>query len=82
MTNCKEDEQSATEIHEAYPPLGVLYIAATLRKESIDVDVIEARTSGLSHEQVLSTIPKEVPDFVEITVAIGEAYWGAWARRT
>jgi len=53
-----------------------------LRKESIDVDVIEARTSGLSHEQVLSTIPKEVPDFVEITVAIGEAYWGAWARRT
>jgi len=54
-------------MHEAYPPLGLLYIAATLRKEGIDAVVIEARTSGLSHDQVLKRIEEEVPDFVGIT---------------
>lgn len=56
-----------TEMHEVYPPLGLLYIAAVLKQNDIDVHLIEARTRGLSHEEVIEEVKKEDPDFVGIT---------------
>ncbi len=57
----------ATEMHEVYPPLGLAYIAATLIENGIDVSLIEARTRGLSHDEVIEQIEKEAPHFVGIT---------------
>ena len=57
----------ATEMHEVYPPLGLAYIAGTLMENGIDVSLIEARTRGLSHDEVIHEIEKEGPQFVGIT---------------
>ncbi|MCK4389578.1 MAG: cobalamin-dependent protein [Desulfobacterales bacterium] len=57
----------ATEMHEVYPPLGLAYIAGTLMDNGIDVSLIEARTRGLSHDEVIKKIEKEAPQFVGIT---------------
>ena len=54
-------EQSArqvTEMHEVYPPLGLLYIAAVLEENGIDVHLIEARAMGLSHDKVIEEVRK------------------------
>lgn len=61
------DEASATEMHEVYPPLGLLYIAAVLWENGIDVRLIEARAMGLSHDEVIREVKKETCDFVGIT---------------
>ncbi|MEW6674785.1 MAG: radical SAM protein [Nitrospirota bacterium] len=54
-------------MHEVYPPLGLLYIAAVLEQNGIDVHLIEARSMGLSHDQVIEEVMKEPCDFVGIT---------------
>lgn len=58
---------TATEMHEVYPPLGLAYIAATLLRNGVVVRLIEARTRGLSHEEVIERIEKDGPQFVGIT---------------
>ena len=58
----------STEMHEVYPSLGLLYIAGVLRKNGIDVSVIEARTTGLTYDEVISRVEEEKPDFAGITV--------------
>lgn len=57
----------STEMHEVYPPLGIAYIAAVLKQNGIDVHLIESRTMGLSHDEVIEEVRKENPDFVGIT---------------
>ena len=64
----KQDTHKATEMHEVYPPLGLLYIAAVLEQNDIDVHLVEARSMGLSHGEVIEEVRKENPDFVGITV--------------
>ena len=63
----KEGVPASTQMHEVYPPLGLLYIAAVLEENSIDVCLIEARAMGLSHDEVIEEVRKENPDFVGIT---------------
>ncbi|MDI6889660.1 MAG: radical SAM protein [Thermodesulfovibrionales bacterium] len=57
----------STQMHEVYPPLGLLYIAAVLKQNGIDVRLIEARSRGLSHDEVIEEVRKENPHFVGIT---------------
>ena len=64
----KQETFKATEMHEVYPPLGLLYIAAVLKQNNIDVCLIEARTENLSYDKVIEEVKKEDPDFVGITV--------------
>jgi len=63
----KEGASQSTQMHEVYPPLGLLYIAAALQQNGIDVRLIEARAMGLSHDEVIEQIKNENPDFVGIT---------------
>jgi len=58
----------STQMHEVYPPLGLLYVAAVLKQNGIDVSLIEARAKGFSHYEVVEEVRKEKPDFVGITV--------------
>lgn len=50
-----------------WPPLGVLYLAAVLEKEGIDVDVIDAFARGLSLKETVEAIKKNSPKIVGIS---------------
>ena len=68
LDSCEVQSASqATEMHEVYPPLGLLYIAAILKQNDIDVLLIEARSRGLSFDKVIDEVRKETPDFIGIT---------------
>jgi len=67
FSNQKEGVSKSTEMHEVYPPLGLLYIAAVLKENGIGVRLIEARARGLSHPEVIEEVRKENPCFVGIT---------------
>jgi len=63
----KQGASKRTQMHEVYPPLGLLYIGAILEQNDIDVRLIEARSRGLSPQEVVKIIEKESPQFVGIT---------------
>ncbi|MFQ6066912.1 MAG: B12-binding domain-containing radical SAM protein, partial [bacterium] len=63
----KQGANQRTQMHEVYPPLGLLYIAAILEQSGIDIRLIEARSRGLSPQEVVEIIEKENPQFVAIT---------------
>ncbi len=51
-----------------YPPLGILYIAACLKRTGrYDVSVIDCQAEGLTHEQCADRVAKIRPDAVGIT---------------
>src|ERR1041385_6379907 len=50
------------------PNLGILYIAAVLEQDGVDVQVVPADVLGLTQEQVEKIIVDEKPDVVGITV--------------
>lgn len=57
----------STQMHEVYPSLGLLHIAAVLEQNEVRVRLIEARASGLSPDEVIEEVGKENADFVGIT---------------
>ena len=63
----KQGANQRTQMHEVYPPLGLLYIAAILKQNGIDVRLVEARSRGLSSQEVVKILEKESPQFVGIT---------------
>lgn len=51
------------------PPLGLAYIAATLRENNgVDVSIIDAKSLNLSHEETRDLVQDAQPDLVGITV--------------
>ncbi|MEK6820439.1 MAG: radical SAM protein [Nanoarchaeota archaeon] len=50
-----------------FPPIGLAYIAAVLKKKGIEVKILEANAFNLSHEQIKKQIEEEKPDIVGIT---------------
>jgi radical SAM superfamily enzyme YgiQ (UPF0313 family) len=60
-----------------YPPMGLLYIAAYLEKNSdCEIKVIDSYTEGLSHDQVKQKIELEKPDIVGIYISTFYLYDG------
>ncbi|MDP2755235.1 MAG: cobalamin B12-binding domain-containing protein, partial [Nitrospirota bacterium] len=49
------------------PSLGILYLAAVLRKEGYSVSVIEASSSGLSLKELIEEIVKNKPEYLGIS---------------
>ncbi len=62
---CINNEVGQTGV---FPPLGLAYLAAVLRNNSIQVKIIDALACGLSIEDVCEKIKDEKPDFCGITV--------------
>ena len=63
-----EHIEQAVKEHAVFPPMSLAYIAAYLRENGIDTRIIDARSLGLSSEDVTRTVEGEEPDFVGITV--------------
>lgn len=66
--NKGDNVKNALKAHEIYPPLGLAYIAAVLRENDIMVKIIDARSMGMSGEEVVEAVKRESPDFVGISV--------------
>jgi len=50
-----------------FPPFGLAYIAAVLKKENIPVKILESNAFDLNHEQIKKEINEYNPDIVGIT---------------
>lgn len=57
----------AKELTPLFPPLGLAHIAAVLRKNDIDVKILEANINNLNHEQIKKEINNYGPNFIGIT---------------
>ena len=55
------------KITPIFPPLGLAYMAAVLKKEGVPVKILEANAHDLTHEQIREEIEKYNPDLVGIT---------------
>ncbi len=55
------------EITPVFPPMGLAYIAAVLKKNNVPVEILEANAWDLTHEQISNYIKSYSPDFVGIT---------------
>ncbi len=55
------------EITPIFPPLGLAYIAAVLKKNNIPVKILESNAYDLTHEQIKEAIKKEKPEVVGLT---------------
>jgi anaerobic magnesium-protoporphyrin IX monomethyl ester cyclase len=55
------------EITPIFPPLGLAYIAAVLKKNNIEVKILEANALNLNHFQIKNKIESYSPDIVGIT---------------
>jgi anaerobic magnesium-protoporphyrin IX monomethyl ester cyclase len=60
--NLDIDQREAKKSIGAWPPLGVLYLAAVLEKEGVDVSVLDQAAEGLSVKDTLSWIKSQNPD--------------------
>jgi radical SAM superfamily enzyme YgiQ (UPF0313 family) len=49
------------------PPLGLAYIAATLEREGVDVTIIDATVSDMSHQGLGEVLQKTHPDVIGVT---------------
>lgn len=55
------------EITPIFPPLGLAYIAAVLKKNNIEVKILEANAHDLNHLQIVDCIKEYSPDLIGIT---------------
>jgi len=51
-----------------FPPLGLAYIGAFLRKNGVDVVIIDSLALGLNETEICEIAAKESPEFIGITV--------------
>ena len=57
----------AKELTPIFPPMGLAYMAAVLKKNYFDVEILEANAFNLTHEQIKKEIENYNPDYVGIT---------------
>ena len=55
------------EITPIFPPLGLAYIAAVLKKNNVEVKILEANALDLTHSQIEKEIENYSPNIVGIT---------------
>jgi len=55
------------EITPIFPPFGLAYIAAVLKKNNVPVKILESNVFDLNHEQIKKEIEEYSPDIVGIT---------------
>ena len=50
------------------PPIGLAYLAASLRENGFEARIIDAKSLNMTYEQVCGVIEAEKPDLVGITI--------------
>lgn len=52
----------------SYPPVGLAYLAAVLKQKGVPVNIIDAKSLALSHDEVINMVMAEEPEVVGVTV--------------
>ncbi|MCJ7719307.1 cobalamin B12-binding domain-containing protein, partial [Candidatus Bathyarchaeota archaeon] len=60
--NAGLDEREGKKAVGAWPPLGVLYLAAVLKEKGVEVSVLDQAAKGLTMRETVSWIRAENPD--------------------
>jgi len=56
--------------NQLYPPLGILYLSAVLKRENFHVDVIDQAAYGFDLQQILNWIKRKDPDVLGFSTLI------------
>ncbi|MFX0017241.1 MAG: B12-binding domain-containing radical SAM protein [Promethearchaeota archaeon] len=59
-----ENSRELANIQHIYPPLGMCYISAILKKENYSVDIIDQSATGYDSRQIINWIKKKDPDIL------------------
>jgi radical SAM superfamily enzyme YgiQ (UPF0313 family) len=59
--------ERVTKLGLKVPPLGLAYIASTLEKEGVDVTILDATVSDMSHQELGAVLQKIHPDVIGVT---------------
>lgn len=51
-------------VSASWPPLGILYLATTLKERSIDVSVLDQPAKGLTYKETIKWVERENPDIL------------------
>ena len=61
------DLETVSKLGIKAPPLGLAYIAATLEREGIDVTIIDATVTDMSHQELGEVLQRTHPDVIGVT---------------
>lgn len=58
-----------SEVKEDYlPPLGLGYIATTLEKSGVDVDIVDCVREHFGVDEIFKLLEQQTPDFVGVNI--------------
>ncbi len=71
--NPSPPSQSMYMVPTAWPPLGILYCAGTLKEGGIEVSLLDQPAKGFSLDQTVKWVKKEDPDIIGFSVLLSVA---------
>ena len=71
--NPRPNEPGHTTMTYASPPLGILYIAATLKKVGVEVSALDQSSETYEVEKVVDWVIKEDPDVLGISAVLSSS---------
>ncbi len=60
--------RQAVETGSRFPPIGLAYLASSLRAHGVEVEIIDAKSMGMPHEELAELVANAQPDLVGLTV--------------
>lgn len=71
--NPSPPSQSMYMVPTAWPPLGILYCAGTLKQAGVEVSLLDQPAKGFSLNQTVKWVKKEDPDIIGFSVLLSAA---------
>lgn len=82
LINPSPDDASNTAMYASMPPLGLLYIAAILEQEGVDVTVIDQSAQGYSITATVNWALHEAPDLIGISALLSSSQTAVMLARS
>jgi len=79
--NPSPPSESTYMVPTAWPPLGILYCAGTLREAGIEVSLLDQPAKRFSLDQAVNWVKKEDPDILGFSVLLSAAKEAPKLRR-
>jgi anaerobic magnesium-protoporphyrin IX monomethyl ester cyclase len=80
--NPSPDDAVNTAMYASMPPLGLLYIAAILQQEGIDVTILDQSAQGYSLTATVNWALREAPDLLGISALLSSSQTAVMLART
>ena len=73
FVNPSPDDAVNTAMYASMPPLGLLYIAAVLQQEGLDVTILDQSAQGYSFTATVNWVLHEAPDLLGISALLSSS---------